>query len=57
MDEIKAVVDGGAESGVVIGGGYIGVEMAEALRERGLRVSLVEMCQPHHSECVQLAIP
>lgn len=43
MDAIKAEVDGGAKSVVVIGGGYIGVEMAEALRERGLRVSLVEL--------------
>lgn len=43
MDEIKAVVDGGAKAAVVIGGGYIGVEMAENLRERGLRVDLVEM--------------
>ncbi len=28
---------------VIIGGGYIGVEMAEALRDRGLTVDLVEM--------------
>ncbi len=43
MDAIKAEVDGGAKSAVVIGGGYIGVEMAEVLRERGLRVALVEL--------------
>ncbi len=43
MDQIKAVVDGGAQAAVVIGGGYIGVEMAENLRERGLDVDLVEM--------------
>lgn len=43
MDRIKAVVDGGARAAVVIGGGYIGVEMAESLRERGLAVDLVEM--------------
>jgi NADPH-dependent 2,4-dienoyl-CoA reductase/sulfur reductase-like enzyme/peroxiredoxin family protein/rhodanese-related sulfurtransferase/TusA-related sulfurtransferase len=43
MDRIKAVVDGGAKSVVVIGGGYIGVEMAESLRQRGLEVDLVEM--------------
>lgn len=30
------------ESAVVIGGGYIGIEMAEALINRGLRVTLVE---------------
>lgn len=43
MDRIKAVVDGGARSAVVIGGGYIGVEMAESLRARALAVELVEM--------------
>ena len=43
MDRIKAVVDGGARAAVVIGGGYIGVEMAEAFRERGLQVDVVEM--------------
>ena len=43
MDQIKAVVDGGATSAIVIGGGYIGVEMAENFRERGLAVDLVEM--------------
>ena len=43
MDRIKALVDGGAGNAVVIGGGYIGVEMAENLRHRGLSVDLVEM--------------
>ncbi|TAN37574.1 MAG: pyridine nucleotide-disulfide oxidoreductase [Verrucomicrobia bacterium] len=43
MDQIKAVVDGGAKSAIVIGGGYIGVEVAENFRERGLAVDLVEM--------------
>jgi len=43
MDRIKGVIDGGARKVVVIGGGYIGVEMAENLRERGLDVDLVEM--------------
>lgn len=43
MDLIKGVVDRGARKAVVIGGGYIGVEMAENLRERGLEVELVEM--------------
>lgn len=46
MDAIKAVVDGGAASAVVIGGGYIGLEVAEALRERDLSVTLVEAA--HH---------
>lgn len=43
MDAIKAVVDRGVESAIVVGGGYIGVEMAEALRHRGVAVTLVEM--------------
>ncbi len=43
MDRIKAVVDSGARKAVVIGGGYIGVEMAESLRQRGLDVDLVEL--------------
>ncbi len=42
MDAIKQTVDSGAFSAVVVGGGYIGLEMAEALRHRGLRVDLVE---------------
>lgn len=43
MDEIKRRVDSGAASAVVIGAGYIGVEMAENLRERGAGVDLVEL--------------
>ncbi len=44
MDAIKAVVEReGCERAVVVGGGYIGLEMAEALIERGLAVSLVEL--------------
>jgi NADPH-dependent 2,4-dienoyl-CoA reductase/sulfur reductase-like enzyme/rhodanese-related sulfurtransferase len=43
MDAIKAAVDGGARSAVVVGAGYIGIEMVEALRHRDLAVTLVEM--------------
>jgi NADPH-dependent 2,4-dienoyl-CoA reductase/sulfur reductase-like enzyme/peroxiredoxin family protein/rhodanese-related sulfurtransferase/TusA-related sulfurtransferase len=50
MDAIKAVVDGGkseksspAMTAVVVGGGYIGLEMTEVLVHRGLAVSLVEL--------------
>lgn len=43
MDVIKAAIDAGAQSAIVIGGGYIGVEMCENLRHRGLRVDLIEM--------------
>ena len=46
-DRIKEYVDKkGVREAVVIGGGFIGVEMAENLRERGLRVALVEAA-PH----------
>lgn len=42
MDAIISVMDGGVEHAVVIGGGYIGLEMVEALRHRGVEVTLVE---------------
>ena len=34
-----------AKSAVVIGGGYIGLEMAENLQERGIQVTLVELAK------------
>ncbi len=44
MDAIKEVVDReNPERAVVIGGGYIGLEMAEALRGRKVGVTLVEL--------------
>jgi NADPH-dependent 2,4-dienoyl-CoA reductase/sulfur reductase-like enzyme/peroxiredoxin family protein/TusA-related sulfurtransferase/rhodanese-related sulfurtransferase len=42
MDRIIAALDGLAHV-AVIGGGYIGLEMAEALRRRGLATSLIEL--------------
>ncbi|SHI50409.1 CoA-disulfide reductase [Desulfosporosinus lacus DSM 15449] len=46
-DRIKAYVDKeGTNSAVVIGGGFVGVEMAENLKHRGLDVTLVEAA-PH----------
>lgn len=46
-DVIKSYVDNkGAKTAIVIGGGYVGVEMAENLRERGLEVALCEAA-PH----------
>lgn len=46
-DAVKSFVDdNNAKSAVVIGGGYVGVEMAENLKERGLKVTLVEAA-PH----------
>jgi len=41
MDIRRAVVDGKSRRAVVLGGGYIGVEMAEMLLERGLEVTVV----------------
>lgn len=49
MDQIKAKVDaivaepGRLKHAVVIGAGYIGLEMAENLHERGLAVEIVEL--------------
>jgi NADPH-dependent 2,4-dienoyl-CoA reductase/sulfur reductase-like enzyme/rhodanese-related sulfurtransferase len=43
MDRIKQVVDGGAKDALVVGGGFIGLEMAENFRRRGLHVTLVEL--------------
>lgn len=46
-DKIKAVVDSKKiTSAVVIGGGFIGIETAENLKERGIKVTLVEAA-PH----------
>ncbi|MDO0823177.1 DsrE/DsrF/DrsH-like family protein [Desulfosporosinus nitroreducens] len=46
-DRVKAYVDQkGTNSAIVIGGGFVGVEMAENLIERGLKVTLVEAA-PH----------
>ncbi|MBC7268072.1 MAG: FAD-dependent oxidoreductase [Streptomyces sp.] len=41
-DTVQAALDGGARTAVVIGGGFIGVEVAENLSHRGLAVTLVE---------------
>ncbi|OIR17631.1 coenzyme A disulfide reductase [mine drainage metagenome] len=43
MDVIKTIVDQGIKQAIVIGGGYIGVEMAESLRHRAIGVTLVEL--------------
>lgn len=43
VDRIKAVVDGGAKSAIVIGGGFIGLEITEQLVHRKVEVNLVEM--------------
>jgi len=42
---IKVLEDRKPSHSVIVGGGYIGLEMAEALRERGIGVTLVELSQ------------
>ena len=44
MDRIKTAVKG-KTSAVVVGGGYIGLEMTESLRHIGLEVTLVELAK------------
>jgi NADPH-dependent 2,4-dienoyl-CoA reductase/sulfur reductase-like enzyme len=41
-ERLRRALERGGESAVVVGGGYIGLELAEALVERGLSVTLVE---------------
>jgi len=42
--EVRRVMDAGwAERAIIVGGGYIGLEMAEAMCRRGVEVALVEM--------------
>lgn len=41
-DRLRAELDADARQAVVVGGGYIGLEVAAALRKRGCEVTLVE---------------
>ncbi len=43
LDAIRAAVDGGARRALVVGGGFIGLEVAENLRRRGLEVEVIEL--------------
>lgn len=43
VDQLRAELDGGARRAVVIGGGYIGLEAAAALKKRGCTVTLLEL--------------
>ncbi len=43
MDSIISAISRGAKKAVVVGGGFIGLEMAENLHHQGLEVSMVEM--------------
>ncbi|MFV8381787.1 FAD-dependent oxidoreductase [Corynebacterium hindlerae] len=42
LDHIKELVSGDVKTAVVIGGGFIGIEVAENLQHRGLAVTLIE---------------
>lgn len=44
MDAIKKSIKGKKRS-VIVGGGYVGLEMAEALKHRGMEVVLVELAE------------
>ncbi|MEG1002075.1 DsrE/DsrF/DrsH-like family protein [Clostridium sp.] len=47
MDGIKSEVDNGnVKNAIVIGGGFIGIEVAENLKHRGINVTLIEAA-PH----------
>jgi NADPH-dependent 2,4-dienoyl-CoA reductase/sulfur reductase-like enzyme len=41
-ERLRAALERGGGSAVVVGAGYIGLEMAEALADRGLRVTMIE---------------
>lgn len=68
MDRIKEAVALGARDALVVGGGFIGLEMAENLRRRDINVTLVEllpqvmppldpeMATPVHQEMVEQGI-
>ena len=43
MDRINVRIAAGAKSALVVGAGYIGVELAENLRKRGLDVTMVDL--------------
>lgn len=42
VDRLKAVVDSGVRNAIVLGGGFIGVEVAEQLVHRGVTTTLVD---------------
>ncbi len=43
MDAIIQQIDEGARKAIIIGGGFIGIEVAEAFRHRDMQVALVEL--------------
>ena len=61
---LRDLVDGGARRAVVVGAGFIGLESAEALRHRGLAVTLVELAgqvmpalDPEMARSIELELP
>ncbi|MCU1690113.1 MAG: flavoprotein oxidoreductase, partial [Jatrophihabitantaceae bacterium] len=44
-DDVRAALDAGASRAVIVGAGYIGLEMAEALIQRGLTVTVIDRSQ------------
>src|ERR687894_491124 len=42
-ERLRAALERGGDSAVVVGAGYIGLEMAEAFVDRGMRVTMIEM--------------
>ncbi|MDR4466228.1 MAG: FAD-dependent oxidoreductase [Nitrospira sp.] len=42
VDQLKGIVDSGVQKAIVLGGGFIGVEVAEQLVHRGVATTLVE---------------
>ncbi len=42
-DRIKAVVDGGIERAVIVGAGFIGLELAENFVRRGVRTTILDL--------------
>jgi NADPH-dependent 2,4-dienoyl-CoA reductase/sulfur reductase-like enzyme/rhodanese-related sulfurtransferase len=43
VDRLVGAIDGSARSTVIVGAGFIGIELAENLRRRGLDVTVVEL--------------